>query len=709
MFPFGAMFREVAERETRVLTTSNHPRLGSESYALVEVYCTEPDCDCRRLLINVVRDSDMEHVATVSWAFDPKAPDRGPFLDPLNPQSDLSPALLDLVGRLLASDRAYVDRLERHYRMVKESVADPDHDVHRILRGERNAGSRPPSRNAPCRCGSGKKYKRCCGGTATAAPSADPVMALRTRIAEFGQPKYADRPPGEFAERVAREFPDAGAMLARVMAYELDGLLRRNAQTLLFVACQEAGIAPPLRDKVVHTAAPVLRAAMKDPTVPDDRKFHLGPLLEACGAKLTRKEYQESFRDFDGTADRMNAEHLGQMSADPETLEAALEAAGLVSTDCPARPSKRRLGKAFILAGTATEHNPDMGAMLLSTVAAIAVEHGKALDEAEAALLLTRRLANARGAWALEELGRWPGLDRLGKKARTLADELRAEGVQSHAPYSGTFSHAWATGVDGVGSRNLFVFFRTPSGTMDALVLMPNDDVGLKDVWCAFDSGADMEKDYLGQHDEIRTAPVSLELACELVGDALSTHDGRGVPPPGRFLLYRPMLGPKPLPIRKRAPNLGAYALEILPRSPQLVDRSESLADSPLWREHWCATDEAYDFVRRNARGKRHRAGATWIGERFLELFLNAVVVRDRERLLRRMAVNLETESWAGRAGELQNRLAARTYVAISEQLLPFDRIPLVRVLGRRALDNVSANVAMGFRSQREANEAAMP
>jgi hypothetical protein len=134
MVIFGKMFRDIAEKETRVITTFNDPKLGSESYAMVDVYCVDPACDCRRVMINVIRDRDTKHLATINWAFDPKDPDRGPFLDRLNTQSPLSNALLKLFKEEVITDKRYVERLERHYKMVKDAVANPDHEVHNALK-----------------------------------------------------------------------------------------------------------------------------------------------------------------------------------------------------------------------------------------------------------------------------------------------------------------------------------------------------------------------------------------------------------------------------------------------------------------------------------------------------------------------------------------------------------------------------------------------
>lgn len=172
MIMFGAMFREIAEQETRVITYIKHPELGSESYALVDVYCIDPTCDCRRVILNVIRDSDSQPIATVNWGWDPKDEMPGPFLDPMNRQSRISDVLLDLVADLIRTDRPWVERLKRHYRIVKEAIADPAHEVHQTLERFRGKGEAPPSsrpspiapgRNSPCPSGSGKKHKKCCG------------------------------------------------------------------------------------------------------------------------------------------------------------------------------------------------------------------------------------------------------------------------------------------------------------------------------------------------------------------------------------------------------------------------------------------------------------------------------------------------------------------------------------------------------------------
>lgn len=54
LIPFFEIFPEQGERETRTITTRGYLGLPADEYALVEAYCPDPKCDCRRVMINVV-------------------------------------------------------------------------------------------------------------------------------------------------------------------------------------------------------------------------------------------------------------------------------------------------------------------------------------------------------------------------------------------------------------------------------------------------------------------------------------------------------------------------------------------------------------------------------------------------------------------------------------------------------------------------------
>jgi hypothetical protein len=192
LVPFFQIEPAMATKETRTVTLFE-PREGipEGEYGLLESYCPDPDCDCRRVMINVIeKDHPGRILAPISYGFDRDEDEAGPFLDPLNERCAYAGALLRLVVDVALSDPAYLARLERHYHRVKHAARDPTHPAYDrlrqatesdggwlsvrqmdALRGEIDPGAKPApvGRNDPCPCGSGKKYKHCCG-----APRATP-------------------------------------------------------------------------------------------------------------------------------------------------------------------------------------------------------------------------------------------------------------------------------------------------------------------------------------------------------------------------------------------------------------------------------------------------------------------------------------------------------------------------------------------------------
>lgn len=161
---------EVAEEETRTLIIRNDPELPDGEYGLVEAYCNDPDCDCRRVFLNVYNWQSREMVAVIAYGWESRAyyvewfghddPQiiseiKGPALNSASPQSDLAPAFLRMVTAVL-KDQQYVARLQRHYRMFKDTLSREGRATAPTIKAK-------VGRNEPCPCGSGKKYKQCCG------------------------------------------------------------------------------------------------------------------------------------------------------------------------------------------------------------------------------------------------------------------------------------------------------------------------------------------------------------------------------------------------------------------------------------------------------------------------------------------------------------------------------------------------------------------
>lgn len=121
---FGALFPEVATAEMRTITVLDFQDLPQDVYGILEAYCTDPECDCRRVTLNVVSKQETDrgerrYLATISYAVDRDDEFPGPDLDLLNEQSEYAEVLFDIISNMLENDREYVARLERHYNMVK--------------------------------------------------------------------------------------------------------------------------------------------------------------------------------------------------------------------------------------------------------------------------------------------------------------------------------------------------------------------------------------------------------------------------------------------------------------------------------------------------------------------------------------------------------------------------------------------------------------
>jgi preprotein translocase subunit SecA len=178
MVQFGTLFREVEEHEIRSIVVDGQEGLPDGTFAFVELYCREPGCDCRRVMINVLDLERKRHIATINHGFDPPKAhwrDEGQtFLDPLNTQGRWSAGFLEFFLEMIARDADYRIRLERHYEMWKRVVDDPrdprqkllppktDDDFALVTTVRREAPK--VGANEPCPCGSGKKYKFCCRG-----------------------------------------------------------------------------------------------------------------------------------------------------------------------------------------------------------------------------------------------------------------------------------------------------------------------------------------------------------------------------------------------------------------------------------------------------------------------------------------------------------------------------------------------------------------
>lgn len=135
--PFHTAFSDLAQEETRTLTVLNNPDLPAGDYALIEMYCDEAGCDCRRVFFWVMSEQTAQVEAVIAYGWesqnfyaqwmgdgDPQMAKalKGPILNPGSPQADFAPALLEIVKTVVLQDDRYVARLKQHYALFRGTI-----------------------------------------------------------------------------------------------------------------------------------------------------------------------------------------------------------------------------------------------------------------------------------------------------------------------------------------------------------------------------------------------------------------------------------------------------------------------------------------------------------------------------------------------------------------------------------------------------------
>ena len=153
-----------AEAQIRVVSITADPNLPDGEYAFIDNYCTDNTCDCRKTIIQILHNGKLVSIVSFGWE-NPKF-----YLRWLNSPSErelanemsgvsidfTSPDLVSPKGMLLLvnhlMDETWISKIKENYRLIRKTTK-PDN----IIRL-----SPKITRNAPCPCGSGKKYKSCC-------------------------------------------------------------------------------------------------------------------------------------------------------------------------------------------------------------------------------------------------------------------------------------------------------------------------------------------------------------------------------------------------------------------------------------------------------------------------------------------------------------------------------------------------------------------
>jgi len=136
---FGDFFPDIAQKETRVITVIDQATTGLPpgEYGFIDLYCTDPECDCRNVYIQVVSKKHPSPLATICYGWESLAyykkwmgisddkilvEFKGPALAMSGIQSQYAGQLLSIFKQFIQTDKEYAARLQRHYRLVKNFI-----------------------------------------------------------------------------------------------------------------------------------------------------------------------------------------------------------------------------------------------------------------------------------------------------------------------------------------------------------------------------------------------------------------------------------------------------------------------------------------------------------------------------------------------------------------------------------------------------------
>lgn len=166
--PLHEILPDLAKHETQNIIISEGESIPADEYALLEAYCDEENCDCRRVFFHVMSKKTKNKIACITHGWENTAfyikwmgsndlidTLHGTSLEMQSPPCKFADDLVDLIDEVLKTDLDYLERIKNHYRLFREKIGEQHKRKPFVLPAKTN-------RNDLCPCGSGKKFKKCC-------------------------------------------------------------------------------------------------------------------------------------------------------------------------------------------------------------------------------------------------------------------------------------------------------------------------------------------------------------------------------------------------------------------------------------------------------------------------------------------------------------------------------------------------------------------
>lgn len=175
---FFDAFPELVDTEFRnifVMENSGHEHIPPGNYAFLEFFCEDINCDCRKVIINIVSVDPVKLWARFDYVWESEEfykkwyggddifymPMSGVTYD--FPENDLvQMEFVSTFKKIIKFDTHYAKRIEKHYSMFKEHISNKQKMKREAKILDFDQAKQKIGRNDMCSCNSGKKFKKCC-------------------------------------------------------------------------------------------------------------------------------------------------------------------------------------------------------------------------------------------------------------------------------------------------------------------------------------------------------------------------------------------------------------------------------------------------------------------------------------------------------------------------------------------------------------------
>lgn len=118
--PYSELFPDSSEPVMTMTLGQKFGKAAKGEYTFLELYCTDPGCDCRRVTILVATKGTAK--AFIDFGFDPDDELAGPFLNDMEKQSAAAADLLELFVYQINNDPDWLKGMYQRYKMVRAKV-----------------------------------------------------------------------------------------------------------------------------------------------------------------------------------------------------------------------------------------------------------------------------------------------------------------------------------------------------------------------------------------------------------------------------------------------------------------------------------------------------------------------------------------------------------------------------------------------------------